>query len=60
MLLDYADKLIKEANLAIEKANEFKKKNVEIARLTIEYDCFGSKFACSKAYLNILKDEFES
>jgi len=59
MLLDYDDELRKEANLAIEKANEFKKKNAEFARLTIESDCFGSKFACSKAYLNILKDEFE-
>lgn len=42
ILLDHDDKLRKEENLAIEKANEFKKKNAEIARLTIESDYFGS------------------
>jgi len=40
MLLDYDDELRKEANLAIEKANELQHKNAEIARLTLESDCF--------------------
>ena len=59
MLLNYDEELRREENLATEKANELQKKNAEIARLTIESDCFGSNFACSEAYLNILKDEFE-
>lgn len=56
MLLDYDDELGKEAKLSIEKASELKVKNDEIARLTIESECFGGKLACSKAYLKIIKD----
>jgi len=57
-LLAKYEEIKREANLILEKADEFQQRSVEISRLIVERDHLTNKLARSKAHFNKLKNEF--